>query len=363
MPIVCADQRANCFSDHHALVQISAPFHQAVPEHTVVLLLEDLHLFTQTWYYSALSYPMLNDRLMTAFVLRDPDLDDLDEGDEKDIPLSLQRQLLLPFGQVKGLYSMNIEGYASPVAAELRAAMAIPPPTLRTSCESATTLLREGDALLAAGPASAPAALDKYTAAFHAIHILIYGRTRRVLADNFFHATITAGEYAGQTGMTVRVILRLKLVSRIIAAHLSAQNWGEAAFWGMRSVRIMAEAMDTEFEDFLGELVGGDDVALVYVRAGIALWKMRAEPQTWGAELAGYDGEAMADTGVLCRVSLKHLKRGRGRVREEVARFGLPRQYLLVFDEPEAPRSEAGSETVNVDPSEHFSADGTAGWF
>ncbi|KAJ4985591.1 hypothetical protein SVAN01_08866, partial [Stagonosporopsis vannaccii] len=105
VPIVCTERRADCFNDHHAMVQISAPFHQAVPEHAVVLLVDDVHLFAQTWYYSALSYPMLNDRLATGFVLRDPDLDDVDEGDEKDVPLGLQRQMLLPFGQVKGLAS------------------------------------------------------------------------------------------------------------------------------------------------------------------------------------------------------------------------------------------------------------------
>ncbi|KAJ4982509.1 hypothetical protein SVAN01_11998, partial [Stagonosporopsis vannaccii] len=216
----------------------------------------------------------------------------------------------------------------------------------------------DGDAQLARGPAGADAALDRYTAAFHAIHILIHGRSRRVLADTFFHATITQGPYAGHTGMTVRVILRLRLVARTMAAHLARQDWGEAAFWGMRSVRIMAEAMDTEFEDFLAELVGGDDVGLVYVRAGIALWKMRADGERWAGELAAYDGDDTADTGALLRASLKHLKRGRGRVRDEVERHGLPRAHVVLFDPPEPARSDAGSVTVNVDPSEQGLAGG-----
>ena len=121
VPIICTDNRANSFNDHHALIQISAPFHQAVPEHAVILLLDDLHLFTQTWYYSALSYPMLNDRLSTALVLRDPDLADVDDGDEKDVPLSVQRRILLPFGQVKGLHSTEIEGFDKTVERELTA--------------------------------------------------------------------------------------------------------------------------------------------------------------------------------------------------------------------------------------------------
>ncbi|KAJ4368502.1 NADH dehydrogenase [ubiquinone] 1 alpha subcomplex assembly factor 3 [Didymella sp. IMI 355093] len=347
VPIICTDRQADCHNDHHALIQITAPFHQAVPEHTVVLLLQDLHLFTQTWYYSALSYPMLNDRLSTSFTLRDPDMDDVDEGDEKDIPLALQRKLLLPFSQVKGLYSMDIEGYNKTVERELRAAMAIPPPTLQQSCESATKLLHEGDAHLARGEEGAEDAWESYKAAFHAIHILIEGRTRRVLADTFFHAQITTGTYAGQTGMMVRVILRLRLVARMLSVFLTQRNWGEAAFWGMRSVRIMSDTMDTEFEHLLADLVGGDDVGLIYVRAGIALYKMKADIETWHEELKDYEGEEMADVSTLFRVSQKHLRRGKERARKELERYGIPRPFVILFNDPEP--SEAGSTTVNVD--------------
>ncbi|KAF2993038.1 hypothetical protein E8E13_000516 [Curvularia kusanoi] len=352
VPIICSDHRANCFNDHHALVQITAPFHQAVPEHTVILLLDDLHLFTQTWYYSALSYPMLNDRLSTTFVLRDPDMDDVDEGDEKDIPLSIQRKILSPFGQVKGLYGMEVEGFDKGIERELRAAMAVPPPTLRHSCELSTKLLHEGDAHLALGADGAKDALESYKAAFHAIHILIYGRTRRVLADTFFHASINSGPYAGQTGMTVRVILRLKLVARMVAAYLVQSSWAEAAFWGMRSVRIMSEAMDTEFEDFLAELVGGDDVGLVYVRAGIALYKMKADIERWHDEIKAYEGEEMADVRRLFEVSQKHLKRGKANVRREVEKYGLPRLFVMLFDDPERAQSDDGSTTVHVDSTD-----------
>lgn len=359
VPILCTDRQADCFNDHHALIQITAPFHQAVPEHTVILLLEDLHLFTQTWYYSALSYPMLNDRLSTAFVLRDPDMDDVDEGDEKDIPLALQRKLLLPFSQVKGLYSMDIEGYNETVERELRDAMAVPPPTLQSSCESATKLLHEGDAHLVRGAEGAEEALESYKAAFHAIHILIEGRTRRVLADTFFHAQITNGIYAGQTGMMVRVILRLKLVARMLSVFLTQQNWGEAAFWGMRSVRIMSDTMDTEFEHLLADLVGGDDVGLIYVRTGIALYKMKADIETWHEEIKDYEGEEMADVSTLFRVSLKHLKRGKERVRKELEKYGIPRPFVILFNDPEP--SEAGSTTVNVDANEDGGAV-SGGW-
>jgi hypothetical protein len=348
VPIICTDHRANCFNDHHALIQITAPFHEVVPHHAVVLLLDDLHLFTQTWYYSALSYPMLNERLSTALVLRDPDLDEVDEGDEKDIPLSIQRKILLPFGEVKGLHSTEVEGFDKSIERELRAAIAEPPPTLRDSCELSTKLLQEGDAHLARGQAGASAALDSYRAAFHAIHILIDGRTRRVLADAFFHAKITSGTYAGHTGMTVRVILRLKLVSHMVSAYLVQAAWAEAAHCGMRSVRIMGDAMDTEFEDFLAELVGGDDVGLVYVRAGIALYKMKADVETWHEELKAFEGEEMADVQRLFEVSQKHFKRGKTNVRRELELYGLPRPFVVMFQDPEPVQSDHGSIAVNA---------------
>ena len=390
VPILCTDRAADNFNDHHALVQITAPFHQAVPEHTVVLLLDDLPLFTQTWYYSALSYPMLNDRLSTSFTLRDPDMDDIDEGEEvgRDVPLQLQRRLLLPFSQIKGLYGMEIEGFNKTVERELREAMAVPPPSLQQSVEEATRLLHEGDTHLAraaelrspgqseakqpppAGSAdantdaneAADAALETYKSAFHAIHILLAHRTRRVLADTFFHAHIPRGIYAGQTGMTVRVILRLKLVARTISAYLLKRDWGEAAFWGMRSVRIMSEAMDTEFEDFLADLVGGDDVGLVYVRTGIAIYKMKADIERWHEELRDYEGEEMADVGELFRISQKHLKRGKERVRNELESYAIPRPFVVMFREAETAPSDAGSVTVNVDSTEQAGAGDAPGW-
>ncbi|KAH6639148.1 hypothetical protein C7974DRAFT_305413 [Boeremia exigua] len=350
VPIVCADSRADAFTAHHALIQITAPFHQAGPEHAVILLLADLPLFAQTWHYSALSYPMLNDRLATAFTLRDPDMDHIDEDTPPPTPLALQRAILLPFGCVKGLHALRTTNFAPAVAAELRAAMAVPAPTLHQACDSATALLAAGDAAL---PADPRAALALYTQAFHAIHIIIAGRTRRVLADPFFHAHITAGPWAGHTGMTVRVILRLRLVARVLSAHLALGAWGEAAFWGMRSVRIMGDAMDSEFEHFLADLVGGEDVGCVFARAGVAMWKMRDEGG-WEKELRLYEGEARAGVETLLRGSLKHLRKpgGRERVRAEVERWGLPRELVRIFDEPVRARSD-GSEAVNFDPTEH----------
>jgi hypothetical protein len=323
VPIVCTDQRADAFTSHHALVQITAPFHQAVPEHTVVVLLDDLHLFTQTWYYSALSYPMLNDRLSTSFTL----LDSCSNSHQSSISIPLQRRLLLPFEKIKGLYHMEVNGYAPEVEAELERRMAIPIPTLIECCESAASLMEKGDQIITSN--NPQEALDCYLQAFHAIHILIHGRTRRVLADVFFHEGMETGRFAGQTGITVRVVLRLKLVSRCILAYLKLAQWDEAAFWGMRTIRIMRDGMDIEFEDFLNEFIGGEDVGMIYVRTGVAFWKMESK----GQEVMGYDGEGSERIWGLARKYLKG--RRKDGVRSELRGFAVPEEAVAMFTDEE----------------------------
>ncbi|KAL6702795.1 hypothetical protein ACN47E_000931 [Coniothyrium glycines] len=337
VPIVCIDQRADKFNRHHAVVQISAPFHEAAPLHSVIVLLDDLHLFTQTWYYSALSYPMLNDRLHTTFVLRDPDKPSLSNDlqisheDVSSVPLSLQRRLLLPFEQVKGLYSTDVYGYAPSVRTELKRLQDLPIPTLQASCESATALMQQGDAALSTAQ-DAQQALALYAAAFKAIHILIHGRTRRVLADVFFHDVISDGIFAGQTGMTVRVILRLRLVSRCVTAHLQLHNWEEAAYWGMRSIRIMREAMNTDFDNFVTEIVGGSDVGLIYVRTGVAVWQMEKDAVCWAKALGTLLDEQIDGSEKLWELSGRYIRSAdRGAVRRELEGYGVPTRVLRLY--------------------------------
>lgn len=343
---MCTDARADNFTTHHSLVQITAPFHQAVPEHTVVVLLDDLHLFTQTWYYSALSYPMLNDRLSTTFKLRDPYKTDRKiEGERrKEISIALQKRLLLPFEQVKGLHQISVLNYAPSVRHDLERLMSIPVPSLTQCVESSNSLLEAGDAALAANrPAEA---LDLFKRAFHAIHILIHGRTRRVLADIFFHDGISTGRYTGQTGMAVRIVLRLKLVARYVLTYLRLEQWAEAAFWGMRSIRILRESMDSEFEDFLSELIGGEDVGLIYVRTGVAFWKMEQEGRKWTDELRSYEDEELSGSESVWSVSGRYLRGCRKGVRKELRDFGVEEAVVVgTFGDAE------GSSTTGVDGS------------
>jgi hypothetical protein len=325
VPIVCTGAHADAFTGHHGEVSISAPLHQAAAEHAVVMLVDDLHLFTRTWYYSALSYPMLNDRLSVSFLLRDP------EGEGREIPLSLQNKLLLPFGAVKGLHGTQIHGYAPSVQEELAKGQAQPIPSLQEACETATELMIAGDTAMTSLPPDATQALDLYKKAFHAIHILIHGRTRRVLGDGFFHAPIKAGRYAGQTGMTVRVLLRLKLVSRTIAAYNKLREWGEAAHWGLRSIGIISESLDSGFEDFLTEFLGREDVGYIYLRTGIALGKMEGDREGWFGELIAYADEANAKSEVLWGTARRFLGQRADDVQKELRECGVHEGIVAVF--------------------------------
>jgi hypothetical protein len=334
VPIVCTDARANAFDGHHGEVSITAPFHQAVPEHTVVVLVDDLHLFTRTWHYSALSYPMLNDRLNVTFLLRDPDYYPEDAAsEEKEVPLALQKKLLLPFEAVKGLHGTQIHGYAPSVQAELARLQALPIPTLQEACETATELMVAGDAALTSSPPDPAEALELYRKAFHAIHILIHGRTRRVLGDGFFHNAITKGPYAGHTGMTVRVLLRLKLVGRTIAAYNALAEWGEAAHWGLRTINIISDSLDTGFEEFLTEFLGKEDVGYIYLRTAIAFTKMETAKEEWFGELIAYADEANAKSATLWQFAMRFLKKSNeGEVRREIRDCGIGEDIELLFD-------------------------------
>ncbi|USP76359.1 hypothetical protein yc1106_03633 [Curvularia clavata] len=341
VPIVCADSKAAACKAHHAVVQIDSPLQGVEPEHMVIMLMDDLPLFAKTWYYSALSYPMLNERLHATFTLRNPlkeegHGDDGAENREEEglgVPISLQKKLLLPFEHVKGLAGVFIHGFSRSVRSELARLQAIPIPTLQQSLESATDLMLAGDTALSnpdsARDAAALEALDLYKKAFHAIHILIYNRTRRVMADVFFHDAVAHGRYAGQTGMTIRVLLRLQLVARTVAAYNQLRQWDDSAFWGMRSINILTESFSPSFEAFLTHLHNGADVGFIYVRTGIAFWHMEQNREDWMGELISYADDPMARSERLWEVAGRFVKPAvREKARGELLAYGVPKEKV-----------------------------------
>ncbi|KAF2186689.1 hypothetical protein K469DRAFT_630618 [Zopfia rhizophila CBS 207.26] len=299
VPIVAAEGRADEFRRYHSLVEVTGPLLDfGTSRHSMIILLDDLYEFCKIWFYSALNYPNLNPHLRITFVLQDPYY----PADPKPIPLSLQKRLLLPFENVKGLRDWEAQGYDDSVKEELAKRMAVPYQSVGKCCEDSTAFMEAGDRAIAEGLPDT--ALELYQKAFHAIHILIMGRNRNVLADTFFHAPIESGRYNGQEATTVRIILRVKLVSRTINAYLKLRQFEEAAFWGMRSIKIMREAIDSDYEDFLTEFTGLADVGFIYLRTAIAFEKME---ENKSEELKVYDEDDFASSWRLFPLAIRYL--------------------------------------------------------
>ncbi|OCL07580.1 hypothetical protein AOQ84DRAFT_254311, partial [Glonium stellatum] len=267
VPIVASSRRAEEFNDYHLLVSVDTPrmdFSITKP-FNMIILLSDLHLFCRIWYYSALSYPGLNSHLRLTLRLQNPYSA---SPEEAPIRNSLQRQLLMPFGKVKGLDEVLIEGCDESVKAQLEADMEIPYDSPEKCFEDATKLMEEGTE--AFRKKEYEQALKLYMESFRTMHILCNGRERSILADAYFQIDLSGGTYDGQNASIVRLILRVKLVARVIDAYLKLKEWGEAKFWGMRSISLMREAIGSETLEYIPEFIAAEDMAMIYLRTAIA---------------------------------------------------------------------------------------------
>ena len=238
-----------------------------------IILRADLPAFCQMWFYSNLGYSGLNGSLRLELELRDPYADTPEGGTtEKDgtaiaLPKALQRQLLEPFGLVKSLDKVTFKGpHDADIEDALRREMAVPPTPPEQCLEEGTRLKDEGNAVLQAGrPRDA---LAIYKRAFHAIHIEVAGRRRRVWADAHFSGELTSGTFKGQEGLLVRFVLRAKLVANTVLAYVKLSEWTEARFWGMRSIRLVEDGFE-ESQQGPG-FVAATELGKIYYRTALA---------------------------------------------------------------------------------------------
>ncbi|KAH7110311.1 hypothetical protein B0J11DRAFT_499160 [Dendryphion nanum] len=310
LPFAIAPLKTHLFHSHTAKISITAPhFHPPPPDqdsnssdtdsdsdsgspgpnrkpqnpqnpptpYAILLLLSDLPTFTTIWYYSALSNSALNTHLKLVITLCNPFSSPL------PVPLPTQQSILLPFTKIKELYALSTPGFASQVVTQLKSELAIPYPTAQQSLESATLLLEKGDLELSSSRPEA--ALQLYTQSFHTIHILLspsQPRSRRVLADHYFHNAppIETGLYKNFSAPTARLLLRIRLVSRMVLTYLSLSpaQPSDATFWGLRSILLLRSALSTDFENHLVAIVGAEELALLYTRTAIAFAVLEREP-------------------------------------------------------------------------------------
>ena len=270
--ILITGDAAQRFTDCHLSVIIDAPeFHQYPRSpRKFIFLLEDLHLFCEMWFYSDLSHPHLNSNLRLTLRLKDPYTLPFEQ---KSLAKGLQKRLLEPFGIVKGLYSVNVEGerYESLVKS-MKDAMAEPYKSVEECLENATKLKDEGNEALR--QMKYKEAIRLYERSFLAIHIVCQGRRRSIWADAFFQKEIRSGQFKDQHAQLIRLYLRVRLVANIVLAYLKLGEFEMAKFWGMRSITLFRGTRalaDVEEDDAVLAFPAATEMGKIYYRTGVAV--------------------------------------------------------------------------------------------
>ena len=108
----------------------------------------------------------------------------------------------------------------------------------------------------------------------------------------------------------------------------------------MRSIRIMRESMDVEFEDFISEFIGGHDVAMIYLRTGVALWRLEQFYKSHGVQNGEFAGE---ESSVRIWNFAKRFMKGKKKadVRAELRELGVPMEIVGGFGDGD--EGEVGS--------------------
>lgn len=242
VPVVRYKGDVNKFRLHHLDCKIdsrrfSEPRHQSA--NSFIVLLEDLGAFTQHWFFTDVTNPGQNSHLRLTLDIKDPYAAAHDEG---VLPKRMQRQLLEPFGRIKDLDIFIINGtHFSSIEKEVRAEQAIPNKSPMECLEETTRLKDAGN--VAFKEKKWDEALQLYIDAFDAMYVICRGRQRSVWGDGSFQVNVIGGQYDGRFAQQVRIMLRITLVSNVVAVYLKKEEYDEARFWGMRSIALIRHSM------------------------------------------------------------------------------------------------------------------------
>ena len=268
VPLVVSGAAALQFRHTHLDVKIDVPppvqQHRERPLTRFIILREDLPAFCQMWHYSDLGHEGLNAHLSLKLDMRDPYAS---AHNAHALPKALQRELLEPFGKVKGLYGTEVVGEVySSIEKAMRKEMEVPYASPEKCLEEGTRLKDKGNAELQNG--NYRSAITLYEDAFLAIHIVCEGRRRSVWADPFFERELASGEWKGAHGGFVRFLLRCRLVANVVWAYVKLEDYAEARFWGRRTIDL--------FEGGFGEAVmrpefhAAKEMGKIYYRTALA---------------------------------------------------------------------------------------------
>ena len=266
VPIVISEDKAARFTHTHLSVQIDAPRYQSFTEEArkFVILMEDLSTFCEMWFYSDLGHPGLNAHLKLTLQLHNPNALAFEH---KPVPKALQEKLLIPFGRVKGLFGVDIQGeHYNSIEKRMRDEMAVPYDTPEQCLEEGNRLKDAGNVQLQ--KQNYHEAIRLYEQSFLAIHVVISHRRRSIWGDAFFHQELRSGPFRGQYGQIVRLVLRVRLVANIIQTYIKMADYVEAHFWGMRSINLMRESV--EGDEPILDFPAASEMGKIYYRTGMA---------------------------------------------------------------------------------------------
>ncbi|KAH7018618.1 uncharacterized protein B0I36DRAFT_354878 [Microdochium trichocladiopsis] len=197
VPIVIEGQQVEHFTEHSLSVYINfgtsgEPWDlesflerwRSEP-YSLVLLADDLDKFTRSCLYARLERPEVNESPSLKLRLRSRCATAQDTAQDKAITTrELQRKLLMPFGIVKRLENLVIEGEPAAlpsVEQELRDAQLVSLPTGEECLAKATTLKATGNEAIEQGDYHK--ALKIYREALEAIYYIVTGRGHYTYTD------------------------------------------------------------------------------------------------------------------------------------------------------------------------------------
>ncbi|KAK6000097.1 hypothetical protein QM012_004085 [Aureobasidium pullulans] len=281
--ILASGSYGDNFTQHGLSVSIAFPLaslrDDEEEEDTFIIHIDDLPKFCESWFYSSVDYPPLNENLTLKLTIRNPlSVSPLDSTPaDKKVLKTLQERLLYPFGRIKNLMRVDVTGVPEPddaVVAEMKRLMAIP---LGSPLERLVLATEHKDAGNVALMANQPLeALEHYRKAWEALFIIVHGRSRRTHGEAYFDTILTAPPFQGQHAQMVAIVLRVRLVANTVFAYLKLQDWDTARYIGMRTINMMRggrENLDPEDEASNG-WIAGPEMGKIYYRTALAYKEM-----------------------------------------------------------------------------------------
>lgn len=150
-----------------------------------------------------------------------------------------QKQLLEPFGLIKNLEMIHLNGAHPQVRDDVLKTMNTPAKSATECLEEAMQLKNQGNEAITQKKYAE--ALQLYYDAFYAIHVVVKGRERDCYAETYFQSQLDRRVDGSQNGNIVYFKMRVRLVANVMQVYCYQERWEDAKHWGMRSIDLMRD--------------------------------------------------------------------------------------------------------------------------